>query len=130
MLTLNHLVPTHHDLRRQYDCAATMTVATFVVHGVAHRARRFWREDMPTSGKIELYTLSPYPGEESTSLTEYGWYSGTTCEDFLRYVDRDNPSAVDDIAIAAIRGAIAQRAYLNAELERDQEARFGLLELD
>lgn len=81
--------PVHSDISRQYGCPATLTSAAFEAHGILHVARRLYRSDLPTSGKIELYTVEP----------------GTTTEDFFRYVNEFEPSKVDIQAIAAIKAA-------------------------
>ena len=81
--------PAHTDCSRNYGCPATLTSAAFEAHGILHVARRLYRSDLPTSGKIELYTVEP----------------GTTTEDFFRYVNEFEPSKVDVQAIEAIKSA-------------------------
>lgn len=118
---------THRDISHQYGCTATLTDVTFFYCGIVHRARRFWREDLPASGKIELYTIERYPGSDATSLTEFGWYTTTGTEDWFRYVDRFKPSTVDAFAMRLIAAAISgQCADLVGE---EQATRFGLIEL-
>lgn len=118
---------THNDLTAQYGCTASMTVVTFVAHNVVHRARRFFREDLPESGKVEIYTIASYPGAEYTMSTELGWYASTTNEDWMRYADKRNPSAVDAVALERI--AAAQSATFVSTMGADQSERFALIEL-
>lgn len=118
---------SHHDLSSQYDGAANLTVAYFVVCGVFHIARRFFRADMPGTGKIELYTKESYPGADFTTCTEAGWYGTAFGEDFLRYVDEFNPSRVDSIAMTAIAAAAAG-TYVTS-VSHDATVRASLIEL-
>jgi hypothetical protein len=91
---------SHHDLSRQYGCHASMTVATFVLCGIVHRARRLFRADLPGTGKIEVYTIQPY--QAGGHLTEFGWYSATTNEDFFCYATPNGTSKLDRAAAMAI----------------------------
>lgn len=105
---------THINLSTQYGCHAWMTVATFVVYGIVHRARRFFRADLPGTGRIELYTVAPFPGASATTMTELGWYDSTCSEDWLGYavdgtlVARRAAMALDDAA-STIAAAQAER---------------------
>lgn len=104
----------HIDLSGQYGCAATMTVVDTTICGIPHRLRRFWREDLPTSGKVEMYTMCP--GEDHSSVT---------AEDWLGYAIPGTKHG--DQAIQAIRQAIEGRA--GDLLAREQAARFAGIEL-
>ena len=79
------------DLTRQYGCPACMTVAYFTIYGVPHVARRFWRSDLPGTGKIELYTYAP--GITRPSVTD---------EDWLGYANEAYPTRVDVAAMVAV----------------------------
>lgn len=118
----------HVNLAHQYGCAATMTVVTFLYAGIVHRARRFWREDMPTSGKVEIYTIEPYPGEQYSSVTELGWYTYAS-EDFLRYARRDVPG-VEVLARALVTSTLEEFAAALDGIGEEQSARFAMLELN
>ncbi len=120
--------PMHNDLSRQYGCAATMTVVTFLVHGMLHRARRFWREDMPTSGKVEIYSLEPWAGQWTT-MTEFGWYDSAMCEDWLRYASDDVSNTVDSMATACIQLAIANVSAVGNMIDAAQSERFAMMEM-
>jgi hypothetical protein len=121
---LRQIATSHRDLRAQYGCRAYMTVVTFIFAGVAHRARRFFREDLKGTGKTELYTLQPYPGADAASCTEFGWYSSTTTEDFLCYAADVPVCRRDRIAAVLLDAAVTGNA-----LAMEQDARFAALEL-
>jgi hypothetical protein len=120
MVCMNGSTNKHTNLSHQYGCRAYMTTATFVAYGIFHVARRFFRADMPGTGKIELYTVEPYPGAHATALTELAWYDSTTTEDWLGY-------AVDGTRVASL--AAAALDAVGSTTASDQEARFGLIEL-
>lgn len=85
-----------------------MTVAYFRAHGVTHVARRFFREDLPDTGRIELYTVAP-DRDASSAFSE----------DWLGY------------AVPGTRAAMRAAAALDAVDSRvaaDQEIRFSLME--
>lgn len=102
-------IAQHINLSAQYGCRAWMTVASFTAHGVKHVARRFFREDMETSGKIELYTVAP-DRDASSAFSE----------DWLGY------------AVAGTRTASLAAAALNevdSIIAADQAARVAGIEL-
>lgn len=85
-----------------------------------HRARRFFREDLADTGRIELYTIERYPGPEATSMTELGWYEATTSEDWLGYAPEGSE----------IEGrAAAELAQAGSLVAAAQEERFAAIEL-
>lgn len=102
---------------------AHITIAYFVLAGIAHKAVRFWRHDYLKTGKIEVYTLEPFSAEH-TMCTEEGWYAATA-GDFLRYANETNPSKVDSAAMLAI--AAADSTYTNAHVAA--MARYAQMEL-
>jgi hypothetical protein len=104
----------HIDLSAQYGCKATMTVVDTVIMGIPHRLRRFWREDLPTSGKVEMYTMCP--GEDHSSVT---------AEDWLGYAVAGTKQG--DAAIKAVRQVIEGRA--EDLLGREQAARYAAIEM-
>jgi hypothetical protein len=108
------LASSHHDLSKQYGCAASMTIVDTVICGIPHRLRRFWREDCATTGKVEMYTICP--GEEG---------KGVTAEDWLGHADPKTHHGRQ--AIAAVLRAAAERA--GDLLGQDMSKRFQLLEL-
>jgi hypothetical protein len=110
----------HVNLSSQYGCRAYMTVATFVVCGIVHRARRFFRADMPTTGRVELYTIESYPGTAITTMTESGWYASAVSEDWLGY-------AVDGSRVA--RHAMAALDAVDSMVASDAAERAALVEL-
>lgn len=117
-----NLIPsTHVDLAGRYGCRAYQTVVTFLFAGIVHRARRFFRSDMPTTGQIELYTIEPYPAGY-TNMTVLGWYDSAFSEDFLGYAAGD--SRRDRLARGLIEAALAGDGT-----GAEQTARFELLEL-
>jgi hypothetical protein len=103
---VNQIGTIHTNLSGRYGCRAYMTVVTFVFSGVVHRARRFFRADMTGTGKVELYTVEPYPGEDRTSSTEFGWYESTTSEDFLGYAAANPQSRRDRLAVELLDSAV------------------------
>lgn len=113
----------HEDLSGRYGCRASMTHVTFVFCGIVHRARRFFRADMPDSGKIELYTLEPYAAGWTTS-TELGWYESATSEDWVGYAAAEPKSRRDRLATMLINAAIS-----GDQLGADQEARYAAMEM-
>lgn len=127
MGTVEVLDTSHRDLRHQYGCAATLTTIVFFVCGVAHVARRFWREDMGITGKIELYTHEPYPGFAYTTMSRLGWYTSSVGEDFLRYVAATATDAVGRLAYQLVQDHAAQRA--GDLLGEESAARFAAMEL-
>lgn len=94
------------DLSSQYGAAATMVFATFVVDGVIHRARRFWRSDTGVA-RIELYTICPI---NTTSAHDIDYLASSYSEDWLRYVDEIAPTRVDVAAMDAI-AAVPHSGY-------------------
>ena len=80
---------------------ATVTTVYFTYCGIVHRAIRFWRHDYLRTGKIEIYTLEPWPGLDYTSSSEEGWYAYSS-GDFFRYANEVFPSCLDVIAMSAI----------------------------
>lgn len=87
------MVAKQISLSHQYGCIAYMTIATFVIYGVTHRARRFFRADLPGTGKIELYTISPDAPDQDSAFSE----------DWLGYANLDTlvgrraAQALDDV---------------------------------
>lgn len=94
----------HVNLSRQYGCPATLTSASFMHKGMEHVARRFFRADMPETGRIEIYTID---------------HDGL--EDFLRYATDVGGSQLDTAARLAVSFAASPR--------EDMRARFALLEM-
>lgn len=86
-----HYAHTH----RGYLESQTRVVYTHA--HVTHVARRFFRDDLPESGKVEVYTVAPDKDPESAFS-----------EDWLGYAVPGTKSG--DAAIAAIEAAVAQRA--------------------
>jgi hypothetical protein len=115
---VNQIASSHTSLSGTYGCRAYMIVVTFMFAGIAHRARRFFRADMPGTGKIELYTLDPFPGVAATSCTELGWYESAMSEDFLGYVADAPTSRRDRIATVLIESAVTGNAISLATSER------------
>lgn len=114
---------THFDLSRNYGCPATMTVVTFRTKGAIIRARRFWRADMPETGKIEMYTLEPtntYSSGHNPADTTFA------TEDFLRYANTENPSRDEAIAIKLIQNEITHSVTL---IPADTAERYAMIEL-
>lgn len=87
--TTRYLPTPGHYPSNVHGYAESLTIATFKANGLDHIARRFWRADVPNTGKIELYLVEP----------------GTEHEDFFRYVDEFSPSKVDLAAIAGIKAS-------------------------
>lgn len=114
---------THSDCSHNYDCSATLTVAYFVFCGIVHKAVRFRREDMKSTGKIEIYTIESHDPE--STCTELGWIECSPGE-FLRYANEYNPSSVDVRAMVAIAAA-SVGTYSNLHVESAQ--RFAAMEL-
>jgi hypothetical protein len=118
--TVNSITSAHINLSRQYGCRAYMTVVTFLFAGVVHRARRFFREDMPTTGRIELYTLEPHAGQWTTwtTCTPLGWYESAHCEDDMGYVAAVPTSRRDRIATVLVEAAVTGNELGLASSER------------
>lgn len=102
-------VANHVNLSAQYGVRAYMTIATFVACGIVHVARRFFRADLPGSGKIELYTVAP--GADPTL---------TINEDWLGY-------AVPGTRVARL--AAAALDAVGSITDADQTARAAALEM-
>ena len=115
------LAATHINLSSQYGCRAYMTVATFIVYGIVHRARRLFRADMPRTGKVELYTIESYPGSSYTTMTEAGWYASAVSEDWLGY-------AVEGTTVA--NRAIAALDEADSMIAAGQSERFAAIEIE
>jgi hypothetical protein len=87
-MTKTNLTANRVDLSNQYSCEASMTTAVYYHAGVAHRAIWFFRADLPTTGKIEIYTLEPM---RDNGMTEQGW--AAFCQgDFLAYANEETPA--------------------------------------
>lgn len=124
---LRQIASSHTCLSQQYGCRAYMTVVTFVFAGIVHRARRLFREDFAReTGRIELYTIEPYPGQQATHCTELGWYASTATEDFLGYV---RPNAPDQGRRDRIAAVLLDAAVTGNALSMETDARFAALEM-
>lgn len=113
------------DLSAQYGAPATMVFATFVVDGVIHRARRFWRSDTGVA-RIELYTICPV---NTTSANDIDYLASTQCEDWLRYVDESAPTRVDFAAMEAV-AAVPNSGYHMTSVGYSAAKRASLLEMN
>ena len=101
-----HYAHTHHGYLE------SQTVAYFTLFGITHVARRFFREDLPTTGKVEIYTVEP--GRDPSSAFS---------EDWLGYAVPGTKSG--DAALEAVRAATAARC---GDLS-DVAERYALIEL-
>lgn len=115
MANANLPAPKHINLAHQYGCAATMTVVYIVIFGIPHCLRRFWREDMPESGKVEMYTLCP--GTVNPNAFDEQW---------LGYADPTTRHGA--MAIVAMRAAREARSA--DELGADMSARYAMMEMN
>lgn len=101
-----------HYAHNNHGYLEAQTRVTYLHAGVVHVARRFFRDDLPESGKVEVYTVAP-DRDPSSAFSE----------DWLGYAVPGTRSG--DAAIAAIQAATAQRA---GDLS-DTEARYAAIEL-
>lgn len=99
----------HTNLSRQYGCRASQSFAWFIYRGVAHYATRFVREDLPETGRIEIYTNEP----------DAPLACGT---EFLRYAKEFGGSDLDIIARSLINRA-------SADIDPSCVERFAQLEI-
>lgn len=111
MTTMTIAAATHYaHTHRGY--LESQTRVTYTHAGVTHVARRFFRDDLPESGKVEIYTVAP-DRDASSAFSE----------DWLGYAVPGTRSG--DAAIAAIQAATAQRAGDQS----DTSARYAAVEL-
>lgn len=120
--TIRQIASTHVELSHHYGCRAFMVTVTFLYAGIVHRARKFFRADMPSTGRIELYTIEPYQAAYTT-CTEIGWYTHGS-EDPMGYVADVPTSRRDRLAHALI-----ERATGGDVAGNDQSERYAAIEL-
>ena len=106
---MNNTNIKHTNLSRQYGCRASQSFAWFTYQGVAHYATRFTREDMPSTGRIEIYTNEP----------DAPLACGT---EFLRYAKEFGGSDLDIIVRSLIGRA-------NADIDPACVERFAAIEM-
>ena len=105
------IAATHYS-HSNHGYLEAQTRVTYMHAGVVHVARRFFRDDLPESGKVEVYTVAPDRD-----------HSSAFSEDWLGYAVAGTRSG--DAAIAAIAAATALRVGDAS----DTEARYAAIEL-
>lgn len=101
-----------HYAHAHHGYVESQTRVVYTHDHVTHVARRFFRDDVPESGKVEVYTVAP-DKDPSSAFNE----------DWLGYAVPGTRSG--DAAIAAIATAVAERCGDQS----DTEARFAAIEL-
>lgn len=120
--TVRQIASSHVCLSHQYGCRTYMTVVTFVFAGIVHRARRFFRADCASTGRIELYTeASSAAGRKSRREADAPYSADLTRAQDGAVVQQEHPAAaahvsdvVDAMVLAVVVHGVADQGACGA----------------